>query len=22
MWKNKEAFLNNTNPIQEQNSTP
>ena len=21
MWKNKEAFLNNTNPIQEQNST-
>ena len=22
MWTNKEAFLNNTNPIQEQNSTP
>ena len=22
MWKNKEAFLNNTDPIQEQNSTP
>ena len=22
MWKNEEAFLNNTNPIQEQNSTP
>ena len=22
MWENKEAFLNNTNPIQEQNSTP
>ena len=22
MWKNKEAFLNNTNPTQEQNSTP
>ena len=22
MWKNKEVFLNNTNPIQEQNSTP
>lgn len=22
MWKNKEAFLSNTNPIQEQNSTP
>jgi len=21
MWKNKEAFLNNTNPIEEQNST-
>ena len=22
MWENKEAFLNNTNPIQEQNATP
>jgi hypothetical protein len=22
MWTNKEAFLTNTNPIQEQNSTP
>ena len=22
MWTNKEAFLNNKNPIQEQNSTP
>ena len=22
MWTNKEAFLNNTNPIQEQNTTP
>ena len=22
MWENEEAFLNNTNPIQEQNSTP
>ena len=22
MWENKETFLNNTNPIQEQNSTP
>ena len=22
MWKNKEAFLNNTNPIQEQSPTP
>jgi len=22
MWKNKEAFLNNTDPTQEQNSTP
>ena len=22
MWENKEAFLSNTNPIQEQNSTP
>ena len=22
MWTNKEAFLNNANPIQEQNSTP
>ena len=22
MWKNKETFLNNTNPIREQNSTP
>jgi len=22
MWKNKEVFLNSTNPIQEQNSTP
>ena len=22
MWTNKEAFLNNTNPIQEQNSMP
>ena len=22
MWKNKEVFLTNTNPIQEQNSTP
>jgi len=22
MWANKEAFLNNTNPTQEQNSTP
>ena len=22
MWKNKEDFLNNTNPTQEQNSTP
>ena len=22
MWTNKEAFLNNTNPIQEQNPTP
>jgi len=22
MWGNKEAFLNNTNPIREQNSTP